>query len=57
MKRFLLMALATTLLNATLLAQPQIVAHRGYWRIDGSAQNSLTSLQKGLTGISKSGST
>lgn len=46
MRRFLLVALATTLLNATLLARPQIVAHRGYWKTDGSAQNSLTSLQK-----------
>lgn len=27
-------------------AQPQIIAHRGYWKTDGSAQNSLTSLQK-----------
>ena len=29
-----------------LSAQPQIIAHRGYWKTDGSAQNSLTSLQK-----------
>ena len=28
------------------LAQPKVVAHRGYWRTDGSAQNSITSLQK-----------
>lgn len=28
------------------LAQPQVVAHRGYWRTDGSAQNSITSFQK-----------
>ncbi len=27
-------------------AQPKIVAHRGYWRTEGSAQNSITSLQK-----------
>ena len=46
MKRILLLALATTLLNTALLAQPQIVAHRGHWRTDGSAQNSLASLQK-----------
>ena len=28
------------------LAQPCVVAHRGYWRTDGSAQNSITSYQK-----------
>ncbi|MBR5052370.1 MAG: glycerophosphodiester phosphodiesterase [Bacteroidaceae bacterium] len=28
------------------LAQPHIVAHRGYWRADGSAQNSIASFQK-----------
>ena len=28
------------------LAQPQVVAHRGYWRADGSAQNSIASFQK-----------
>ena len=27
-------------------AQPYVVAHRGYWRTDGSAQNSITSFQK-----------
>ncbi|MBR4187503.1 MAG: glycerophosphodiester phosphodiesterase [Bacteroidaceae bacterium] len=26
--------------------QPLVVAHRGYWRTEGSAQNSITSLQK-----------
>ena len=46
MKRYLFLALAALLLGTGLQAQPQIVAHRGYWRIDGSAQNSLTSLQK-----------
>ena len=37
------MALA---LCSIMSAQPEIIAHRGYWRTDGSAQNSLTSLQK-----------
>lgn len=46
MKRYLLLAWAIMLLGEMLQAQPQIVAHRGYWRTDGSAQNSLTSLQK-----------
>ena len=27
-------------------AQPYVVAHRGYWRTEGSAQNSITSFQK-----------
>lgn len=27
-------------------AQPHVVAHRGFWRTEGSAQNSITSLQK-----------
>ena len=27
-------------------SQPRVVAHRGYWRTDGSAQNSITSLSK-----------
>ena len=46
MKRIIFLALATILLATSLQAQPQIVAHRGYWRTEGSAQNSLTSLQK-----------
>ncbi len=31
---------------ASLCAQPKIIAHRGFWNTDGSAQNSLTSLRK-----------
>lgn len=38
--------MAASLLSLPLLAQPKIVAHRGFWRTAGSAQNSLTSLQK-----------
>ncbi len=40
--------LILTLTCAALIvyAQPKVVAHRGYWRTDGSAQNSITSLQK-----------
>ena len=29
-----------------LQAQPEIIAHRGFWKTEGSAQNSLTSLKK-----------
>ena len=35
-----------SILSLVALAQPKVVAHRGYWRTDGSAQNSITSLQK-----------
>ena len=43
-KIFIIMA--ALLVGLTAVAQPKIVAHRGYWRTDGSAQNSITSLQK-----------
>lgn len=29
-----------------IMAQTQIIAHRGYWKTDGSAQNSITALEK-----------
>lgn len=38
--------MAALLVGLTAMAQPKIVAHRGYWRTEGSAQNSITSLQK-----------
>lgn len=38
--------LVAAMLGVVAYAQPKIVAHRGYWRTDGSAQNSITSLQK-----------
>lgn len=38
----LLMILCSTLA----MAQPRIAAHRGYWKTEGSAQNSIASLQK-----------
>ena len=45
MKRIYIL-MAALLVGLTAVAQPKIVAHRGYWRTDGSAQNSITSLQK-----------
>ncbi|MBO7610269.1 MAG: glycerophosphodiester phosphodiesterase [Muribaculaceae bacterium] len=42
-KLILLIMLATT---ATCWSQPWVVAHRGYWKADGSAQNSRRSLVK-----------
>lgn len=38
----LLFGISTTLL----LAQPKIIAHRGYWKTEGSAQNSIAALMK-----------
>lgn len=35
-----------TLCSLVTLAQPRVVAHRGHWRTEGSAQNSITSFQK-----------
>ena len=45
MKRIFIL-MAALLVGLTAMAQPKIVAHRGYWRTDGSAQNTITSLQK-----------
>lgn len=44
LKHFILLFFAVCSLGA--LSQPHVVAHRGYWRTDGSAQNSITSFQK-----------
>ncbi|MBQ8453795.1 MAG: glycerophosphodiester phosphodiesterase [Bacteroidaceae bacterium] len=44
MQRYFLLLLSFC--SLTMLAQPRIVAHRGYWRTEGSAQNSIASLQK-----------
>ena len=33
------------LVSLATFAQPQVVAHRGYWKTDGSAQNSITSME------------
>ncbi len=41
---FLLMTVSTLLTYA----QPKIVAHRGHWRTEGSAQNSIKSLQEAV---------
>ncbi|MCR4921812.1 MAG: glycerophosphodiester phosphodiesterase [Bacteroidaceae bacterium] len=46
MKRSILLVLAALLLSLPLLAQPKIVAHRGFWRTAGSAQNSIAAVQK-----------
>lgn len=44
MQRYFLLLLSIVTLAA--FAQPHVVAHRGYWKTDGSAQNSIASFQK-----------
>lgn len=46
MKRSIFLFVAAMLLSLPVLSKPQIVAHRGFWRTAGSAQNSIKSLQK-----------
>lgn len=47
MKRTLLLVLALQLATLTSLwAQPKVIAHRGYWRAEGSTQNSVSSLTR-----------
>ena len=45
MKRPILI-LILHLFTFSILAQPKVVAHRGYWKTEGSAQNSIASFQK-----------
>lgn len=48
-KLFLCVALAATIAATTpteAKTKTKVIAHRGYWRADGSAQNSLAALQK-----------
>lgn len=46
MKRQIILAAALLLAAGTAVAQPKVIAHRGYWTAPGSAQNSLTSFTK-----------
>ena len=39
-------SLLLTFCTLACLAQPKVVAHRGYWKTEGSAQNSIASWQK-----------
>lgn len=45
MKKHILLFIFT-ILACTLLAQPKVIAHRGFWDTANSAQNSITSLYK-----------
>ena len=45
-KKFFLLTLSCLAAFSALQAQVKIIAHRGYWKTSGSAQNSLTSFAK-----------
>ena len=46
MKTIICMLSTAIILLGALSAQTRVIAHRGYWDCEGSAQNSITSLQK-----------
>lgn len=46
MKRKVLLSILCIILSLSALAQTKIIAHRGYWEAENSAQNSLSSLYK-----------
>lgn len=46
MTKKLLLTASLLFAAASALAQPKIIAHRGYWTVPGSAQNSLASFTK-----------
>ena len=45
-KRICLCALALVSCMIGIQAQTQVIAHRGFWKTEGSAQNSITALEK-----------
>ena len=50
MKKKTFVAFCVLMVTAmTTLAQTQVIAHRGYWKTDGSAQNSIRALVKADT--------
>lgn len=46
MKKKTFMQIFFLLVSTVIFAQPKIIAHRGFWKTEGSAQNTLTALQK-----------
>ena len=46
MKKVFCSLLSLLLISGTLMAQTKVIAHRGHWNCEGSAQNSIASLQK-----------
>ena len=45
-KGFLCIVLICILFASTSFAETKIISHRGFWKTESSAQNSLTALQK-----------
>ena len=45
-RKLVFICLMGILVTLTVNAQPKVVAHRGYWDIEGSAQNSIRALIK-----------
>lgn len=45
-KKLIMMSVLFAAGAVTVCAQPKVIAHRGYWKTDGSAQNSLASFTK-----------
>lgn len=45
MKRIFLSLVSLLVVAVSVSAQPKVVAHRGYWRTEGAAQNSVASLR------------
>lgn len=45
-KKILVAAVAVCASLCVAASKPEVVAHRGYWKVDGSAQNSIRSLVK-----------
>lgn len=46
MKKILISAIALVACILSVQAQTQVIAHRGFWKTEGSAQNSITALEK-----------
>ena len=46
MRKFLVPLLITMIFSYWANAQTKVIAHRGFWNCEGSAQNSIAALQK-----------
>lgn len=46
MKRLFLTGLLSSVVYLTMLGQTQVIAHRGFWKTEGSAENSIAALIK-----------
>ena len=50
-KRIILMVALIISVASAQAQKSQVIAHRGYWKTAGSAQNSITALQKPILSI------